>query len=57
MFMTIGIPLNRRKGKDETMTLEDKVRYGMMAVGGTAAILATLGLHFSPLDIVGSYGD
>ena len=41
------------------MTLEDKVRYGMMALGGAAAIFATLGIHFSPLDTIGvvGYGD
>ena len=58
MFMAIGIRLNLLKGTDETMTLEDKVRYGMMALGGASVVFATLGVHFSPLaDTVGSWGN
>jgi hypothetical protein len=39
------------------MTTEDKVRYGMMALGGASAVLATVGLHISPLDtVVGGWG-
>lgn len=55
--MMIGIPLNLRKRKDETMTLEDKVRYGMMAIGGASVVFATMGVHFSPLMVAGGYGD
>jgi hypothetical protein len=41
----------------EAMTLDEKVRYGMMSMSGAAFILATLGMHISPLDVGGSYGD
>jgi hypothetical protein len=39
------------------MTLEDKVRYGMMAIGGASIVFATLGVHFSPLIVTHGYGD
>jgi small-conductance mechanosensitive channel len=40
------------------MTLDEKVRYGMMAIGGASVVFATLGLHLSPLDVVaGGYGN
>lgn len=41
------------------MTLEDKVRYGMMALGGASLVFATLGVHVSPLAtfVAGGYGD
>jgi hypothetical protein len=39
------------------MTLEDKVRYGMMALGGASLVFATLGVHISPLMNGGGYGD
>lgn len=39
------------------MTIDDKVRYGMMALAGASAVLATVGLHLSPLDALANYGD
>jgi hypothetical protein len=39
------------------MTLEDKVRYGMMALGGASVIFATLGVHISPLECIGGWGN
>jgi hypothetical protein len=56
MFMAIGIPLNLESGGKRGMTLEDKVRYGTMALGGASVVFATLGVHFSPLDTIGSWG-
>lgn len=42
----------------EAMTIDEKVRYGMMALGGASVVFATLGLHVSPLAyVVGSWGD
>lgn len=38
------------------MTLEDKVRYGMIALGGASVVLTTLGVHVSPLDTVSGWG-
>ncbi len=39
------------------MTLDEKVRYGMMALGGASLVFATLGVHISPLDGgLGGYG-
>jgi hypothetical protein len=32
------------------MTLDEKVRYGIMAVGGASLVLTALGLHLSPLE-------
>ena len=39
------------------MTLEDKVRYGMMALSGASIVFATLGVHVSPLEVIGGYGN
>jgi len=39
------------------MTLEDKVRYGMMALTGASFVFATLGVHISPLQVTHGYGD
>ena len=38
------------------MTLDEKVRYGMLALGGASVVLATLGVHIGPLDIIGGMG-
>jgi hypothetical protein len=38
------------------MTLDEKVRFGMVALGGASIILATLGVHISPLEIAGGMG-
>ena len=38
------------------MTLDEKVRYGMLALGGASVVLATLGVHISPLEIIGGMG-
>ena len=39
------------------MTLDEKVRYGMMALGGASIVFATLGVHVSPLEVIGGYGN
>jgi len=39
-----------------TMTLEDKVRYGLIAVAGAAVVANLLGVHLSPLDIAAGSG-
>ncbi len=38
------------------MTLEEKVRYGMMALAGSAAVASILGAHLGVLEIVGGVG-
>ncbi len=38
------------------MTLDEKIRYGMMALGGASIVLATLGVHVTPLAAGGGYG-
>ena len=38
------------------MTLDEKIRFGMIALGGASIVFATLGVHFNPLDIVGGSG-
>ena len=38
------------------MTLDEKIRYGMIALGGASIVLATLGVHISPLEIIGGMG-
>jgi len=40
------------------MTIDEKVRYGMMALGGASVVFATLGVHISPLaDQITSWGN
>ena len=41
------------------MTLDDKVRLGMAALGGASIILTALGLHVGPLatGAIGGVGD
>lgn len=36
------------------MTLDDRIRYGMMALGGATLVLTAMGVHPSPLTYVGS---
>ena len=38
------------------MTLDEKIRYGMVALAGASVVLATLGVHISPLEIIGGMG-
>ena len=38
------------------MTLDEKVRYGMMALGGASVVFATLGVHVSPAGTHGRVG-
>ena len=38
------------------MTLDEKIRFGMIALSGASIVLATLGVHVSPLEIVGGSG-
>lgn len=38
------------------MTLDEKIRYGMLALSGASFVFATLGLKISPLEIIGGYG-
>ncbi len=39
------------------MNPDEKVRLGVMAVAGASVVFATLGVHISPLDVMGSWGD
>lgn len=32
------------------MTLDDRIRYGMMALGGATLVLTAMGVHVGPLD-------
>jgi hypothetical protein len=38
------------------MTLDEKIRYGMLALGAASVVMTALGVHLSPLDIVGGAG-
>ena len=38
------------------MTLDEKIRYGMVALSGASVVLATLGIHINPLEIIGGMG-
>jgi hypothetical protein len=32
------------------MTIDEKVRYGLIAISGASVLLATIGVHLGPLD-------
>jgi len=34
------------------MTLDEKIRYGMVALAGASIVLATMGLHANPIVVV-----
>jgi hypothetical protein len=38
------------------MTLDEKVRLGMVALSGASIVFATLGVHINPLEIIGGAG-
>jgi len=38
------------------MTLDEKIRYGLVALSGASVVLATLGVHINPLEIIGGAG-
>lgn len=38
------------------MTLDEKIRLGMVALTGASLVFATFGLRIGPLDIAGGYG-
>jgi hypothetical protein len=38
------------------MTLDEKIRYGMVALSGTTIVMATLGIHINPLVVLGGMG-
>jgi len=39
-----------------TMTLDEKIRYGMVALTGASLVLTGLGVHVNPLTVLGGYG-
>jgi hypothetical protein len=39
-----------------TMTLDEKIRLGMVALAGASIVFASLGLTASPLEIIGGFG-
>jgi len=39
-----------------TVTLDERIRYGVMAAAGASLIFAALGLHMSPLDAMSGVG-
>jgi hypothetical protein len=50
--------LNARRTFRPAMTTEDKVKYGMMALGGASIVFTTLGVHISPLaQVTGGWGN
>ena len=38
------------------MTLDEKIRYGMIALSGASIVFATLGVHIDPLTVIGGMG-
>jgi hypothetical protein len=38
------------------MTLDEKIRFGMLALAGASIVFASLGLNLGPLEIMRGYG-
>ena len=38
------------------MTLDEKIRYGMLALGGVTFVFAALGIHVQPLEPIRGFG-
>jgi len=38
------------------MTLDEKIRYGVLAISGASLVFATLGLRVGPMEIIGGWG-
>jgi hypothetical protein len=38
------------------MSTDEKIRYGMMALGGASVVLAAFGVHVNPLTQVAGFG-
>jgi len=38
------------------MTTDEKIRYGIMALGAASVVAAGFGIHFGPVDISGAWG-
>jgi len=38
------------------MTLDEKIRLGMVALSGASLVFASLGLNAGPLEIIGGWG-
>ena len=38
------------------MTLDEKIRFGMVALSGASLLFATLGVHVNPLTVAGGMG-
>jgi hypothetical protein len=50
------ILINEHPAALATMTLDEKIRYGMLALTGASFVFAALGLKLGPLEIVGGWG-
>lgn len=50
-FLINGLPVTHCG-----MTLDEKIRYGMLAVSGASLVFAALGLKVGPLEIIGGFG-
>jgi hypothetical protein len=60
--LNVWLVMHRRTLKNQGylppahMTLDEKIRYGMLALSGASLVFATLGLRIGPLEIIGGYG-
>ena len=47
---------NRRNIHSADMTLDEKIRLGMVALTGASLVFASLGLRVGPLEVIGGFG-
>lgn len=47
---------NDRTPMTADMTLDEKIRYGMLALTGASFVFASLGLNAGPLEVIGGWG-
>jgi hypothetical protein len=46
---------NTTRTPHDDMTLDEKIRFGMVALSGASLVFATLGLHAGPLEVIAGY--
>jgi hypothetical protein len=53
----IGIKLKLMDVAPYAMTLDEKIRLGMVALTGASLVFAALGIHIGPLDVIGGHAE
>jgi len=52
----VGSFLKADSANPSDMTPDEKIRLGMLALGGASIVFASLGIKIGPLEIIGGFG-